>query len=44
MAPSALCRLETFKVLNPSIWTLLTWAEALGCELGLELHAKAEVG
>jgi DNA-binding XRE family transcriptional regulator len=38
--PSALCRLETFKVVNPTIWTLCQWAEALGCELNLDLQVS----
>ena len=35
---SALCRLETFKVVNPSAFTLLHWAETLGHDLNLELR------
>ena len=35
---SALCRLEMFKVVNPSAWTLLHWAKTLGNELNLELR------
>lgn len=42
MEPSALCRLETFKVLNPTIWTLLHWAEALDCGLDLNLRTRAK--
>ncbi len=38
---SALCRLETFKVLNPTIWTLMQWAEALDCSIGLDLKVQA---
>lgn len=47
--PSALCRLETFKVVNPTIWTLMHWADALDCSLGFDLGVnpksttKAEV-
>jgi ribosome-binding protein aMBF1 (putative translation factor) len=37
---SALCRLETFKVINPTAWTLLQWAEALGCSIDLTLHER----
>jgi ribosome-binding protein aMBF1 (putative translation factor) len=36
----ALCRLETFKVLNPTVWTLLKWAEALDCSIGLDLRVR----
>ncbi len=35
---SALCRLENFKVVNPTIWTLLRWAEALDCGIDLDLR------
>ena len=40
---SALCRLETFKVMNPTIWTLMQWAEALDCsiDLGLKIQLRA---
>ena len=40
--PSALCRLEAFKVVNPTIWTLMHWADALDCNLGLDLEVKPE--
>jgi len=39
---SALCRLETFKIVNPTIWTLLRWAEALDCRVGLDLRVAAK--
>jgi DNA-binding XRE family transcriptional regulator len=35
--PPALSRLETGKMLNPTIATLLKWAEALGQKLDVEL-------
>jgi len=35
--PPALSRLETGKMLNPTIATLLKWAEALGQKLAIEL-------
>jgi len=38
---SALCRLETFKVVNPSAFTLLHWAETLGHDLNLELRNQS---
>lgn len=38
---SALCRLETFKVVNPTIWTLMQWAEALDCSIDLDLKIQA---
>jgi DNA-binding XRE family transcriptional regulator len=41
MDNTALCRLEAFKVINPTSWTLLRWAEALGCSIGLELRPVA---
>jgi DNA-binding XRE family transcriptional regulator len=37
---SALCRLETFKVVNPTVWTLMQWAEALHCTIGLDLKTQ----
>jgi DNA-binding XRE family transcriptional regulator len=37
--PPALSRLETGKVLNPTLATLLKWAEALGQKLNVELSA-----
>jgi DNA-binding XRE family transcriptional regulator len=36
---SSLCRLETFKVNNPTIWTLCQWAEALDCTIDLGIKA-----
>jgi transcriptional regulator with XRE-family HTH domain len=38
--PPALCRLETGKVLNPTLATLHKWAEALGQKLDVELSAR----
>ncbi|HUY35320.1 MAG TPA: helix-turn-helix transcriptional regulator [Pirellulales bacterium] len=35
--PPALCRLETGKVLNPTLATLHKWAEALGRKLEVDL-------
>ena len=37
---SALSRLETGKTLNPTISTLLKWAEALGRNLKIDLASK----
>jgi len=42
MEASALCRLENFKVINPTVWTLWRWAEALDCRLGLDLQIEAK--
>ena len=41
MEASALCRLENFKVVDPTIWTLSRWAEALDCKLDLDIGAKS---
>jgi DNA-binding XRE family transcriptional regulator len=38
--PPALSRLETGKMLNPTIATLHKWAEALGQKLDVDLSAK----
>lgn len=38
--PPALSRLETGKMLNPTIATLLKWAEALGQKLEVDLSAQ----
>ena len=40
--PPALSRLETGKMLNPTIATLLKWAEALGQKLEVELADRCE--
>ena len=39
--PPALSRLETGKMLNPTIATLLKWAEALGQKLEVDLGADS---
>ena len=39
IAPPALSRLETGKMLNPTLATLLKWAEALGQRLDVTLTA-----
>jgi predicted transcriptional regulator len=39
--PPALSRLETGKVLNPTLATLLKWAEALGQKLDVELSSNS---
>jgi len=42
MDNTALCRLEAFKAPNPTAWTLLRWAEALGCTIGMDLRPAKE--
>ncbi len=37
---SALFRLETFKVTNPTIWTLMQCAETLDCAIDLGLKQQ----
>jgi ribosome-binding protein aMBF1 (putative translation factor) len=38
MEPSALCRLETFKAVNPTAWTLCNRAAALDYDLDFQLR------
>jgi DNA-binding XRE family transcriptional regulator len=37
--PSALCRLESLKAVNPTAWTLCNWAAALDYDLDFHLRA-----
>ena len=42
IAPSALCRLEMFRIVNPSSWTLMNWASALGYDLDFKLSPQSK--